>query len=51
MKFSGDSSVQLPHSHVEWLQSGTDMCTLDTVYHVSGHIPTVTDRNIGIVVW
>ncbi len=33
------------------LQSGTNMCTLDTVYHTSGHITTVLDCNIGIVVW
>jgi hypothetical protein len=27
------------------------MCTLDTVYHASGRITTVSDRNIGIAVW
>jgi hypothetical protein len=33
------------------LQSGTNMCTLDTVYHASGRITTVLDCNIGIAVW
>jgi hypothetical protein len=36
---------------VENLQSGTNMCTLDTVYNTSGHITTVMDCNIGIAVW
>jgi hypothetical protein len=26
------------------------MCTLDTVYHTSGHISTVTNRDIGIAI-
>ncbi len=33
------------------LQSGTNMCTLYTVYHASGRISTVLDCDIGIVVW
>ncbi len=32
------------------LQSSTNMCTLDTVCHASGHITTVTDHDIGIAV-
>jgi hypothetical protein len=33
------------------LQYVTNMCTLNTVYHASGCIITVSDRNIGIAVW
>jgi hypothetical protein len=33
------------------LQSGTNMCTLDTVYNMSGCITIVMDCNIGIAVW
>jgi hypothetical protein len=32
------------------LQSSTNMCTLDTVYHASGRKTTVTDCDIGIAV-